>query len=113
MSTAAVPAAWTACLDAFSRELTPQQFVTWIQPLACRHEGSSLRLTAPNRFVLQWVKERFGPRIVTLATSAIGSAVNVEYALADADRQPPPTAPVSAHQPVVTTAVSAPAPVDS
>ncbi len=113
MSTVAVPAAWTACLDAFARELTPQQFVTWIQPLACRHEGASLRLTAPNRFVLQWVKERFGPRIVTLATSAIGSAVNVEYEVAEADRQPVPPAPVSAHQPVVAPVPPAPSPVDS
>src|SRR5690349_13410162 len=106
MSTVAVPPAWTACLDAFARELTPQQFITWIQPLACRHEGSSLRLTAPNRFVLQWVKERFGPRIVTLATTATGSAVNVEYAVAEADRQTVPPAPVSAHQPAVATALS-------
>ena len=64
--------------------MTPQQFVTWIQPLACRDEGGALKLTAPNRFVLQWVKERFGARIVTLATAAAGSPVNVEYAVADA-----------------------------
>ena len=56
MTTAAPPAAWTACLDTFSRELTPQQFLTWIQPLACRDQGNGLRLTAPNRFVLQWVR---------------------------------------------------------
>ncbi len=84
MSSAAYPIAWNACLQAFERELTPQQFVTWIQPLACRDEGGALKLTAPNRFVLQWVKERFGPRIVTLATAAAGSPVNVEYAVADA-----------------------------
>jgi len=99
MSTVATPAAWTACLDAFARELTPQQFLTWIQPLDCRHEGSRLRLTAPNRFVLQWVKERFGARIVAVATAAMGDSVDVEYAVAEADRQARPTAPVSTHQP--------------
>ena len=86
MSSIATPAAWTACLDAFSRELTPQQFLTWIQPLACRHEGSGLTLTAPNRFVLQWVRDRFGPRIVALATQASGEPVNVDYAVADATK---------------------------
>jgi len=61
------PPAWAACLTAFERELTPQQFATWIRPLACANEAGRLRLTAPNRFVLQWVKERFGGRIEALA----------------------------------------------
>lgn len=95
-ATAATPAAWTACLDAFSRELTPQQFLTWIQPLACRHEGSGLTLTAPNRFVLQWVRDRFGPRIVALATEAAGSPMRVEYAVADAAPASPPAPPAPA-----------------
>jgi hypothetical protein len=46
---------WTACLAAFAHELTPQQFATWIRPLACEATGQTLTLTAPNRFVLQWV----------------------------------------------------------
>ncbi|MCC6197824.1 MAG: chromosomal replication initiator protein DnaA [Burkholderiales bacterium] len=95
MSPAATPVAWTACLDAFARELTPQQFLTWIQPLACRDDGHGLELTAPNRFVLQWVKERFGARIVSLATAAQGHPVSVEYAVADA----PPPAPAPAAEP--------------
>jgi chromosomal replication initiator protein len=102
MTIAAPPAAWTACLDAFARELTPQQFLTWIQPLACRNEGDGLRLTAPNRFVLSWVRERFGARIVSLATAAAGNPVRVEYAVADASQAapvaPPGAAPVPASE---------------
>ena len=117
MSTVATPAAWTACLDAFARELTPQQFHTWIQPLDCRHEGKRLRLTAPNRFVLQWVKDRFGARIVAVATDALGVSVDVEYAVAEADRQAPAAAPVNTYQPESGTPIApaspAPAPVDS
>jgi chromosomal replication initiator protein len=77
-------AAWTACLDAFSRELTPQQFTTWIQPLSCEMDGDRLRLIAPNRFVLQWVKERFGNRIEALAREAGGPPLTLEFAVADA-----------------------------
>src|SRR5256885_2157626 len=77
------PPAWTACLLAFERELTPQQFATWIRPLACANEAGRLRLTAPNRFVLQWVKERFGGRIEALARQATGELVAVEFAIAD------------------------------
>lgn len=81
------PSSWQACLDAFSRELTPQQFTTWIQPLACEEEAGDpaiLRLTAPNRFVVQWVRERFGARIVAMASAAVGHPVRVEYAVAEA-----------------------------
>ena len=106
MSSIATPAAWNACLDAFSRELTPQQFITWIQPLACRHEGSGLTLTAPNRFVLQWVRDRFGPRIVALATEASGAPVRVEYAVADGGQ---PAAPPPPPRPVAAPAMSLPA----
>ncbi|MCC7327543.1 MAG: chromosomal replication initiator protein DnaA [Burkholderiales bacterium] len=84
--------AWNACLQAFRNELTPQQFVTWIEPLACRDEGGALTLTAPNRFVLQWVRERFGPRIQSLAAAAAGTPVSVEYAVADATPTPAATA---------------------
>ncbi|HEY3583627.1 MAG TPA: chromosomal replication initiator protein DnaA, partial [Casimicrobiaceae bacterium] len=79
--------AWAACLSAFERELTPQQFATWIRPLACADEQGRLRLIAPNRFVLQWVKDRFGGRIETLARQATGETIAVEFAVADAKTQ--------------------------
>ena len=113
MSSIATPAAWNACLDAFARELTPQQFLTWIQPLACRHEGNGLRLTAPNRFVLQWVKDRFGARIVTLVTEAEGSPVSVEYAVAETPARAPSPAGERPLSPQPALATAAAAPVDS
>ncbi|MEO8485207.1 MAG: chromosomal replication initiator protein DnaA [Betaproteobacteria bacterium] len=77
------PAAWTACLSVFERELTPQQFATWIRPLAVEPGEGSLKLRAPNRFVLQWVKDRFGGRIAALACAAAGSPLAIEYSIAD------------------------------
>jgi len=84
------PPAWAACLSAFERELTPQQFATWIRPLNCAGDCGRLRLTAPNRFVLQWVKDRFGDRIETLAREVAGTTVAVEFAVADAPSVPIP-----------------------
>src|SRR5204862_7543877 len=63
---ATTPPVWGACLAAFQLELTPQQFATWIRPLACADDAGTLKLTAPNRFVIEWVKDRFGSRIVAL-----------------------------------------------
>ena len=93
MHSATLPPAWAACLTAFERELTPQQFATWIRPLACNDEDGRLRLIAPNRFVLQWVKDRFGGRIETLARQATGATVAVEFAVADPSAPPKPQPP--------------------
>ncbi|MGI8896072.1 MAG: chromosomal replication initiator protein DnaA [Casimicrobiaceae bacterium] len=90
----ALSPAWTCCLATFERELTPQQFTTWIRPLTCADEGGTLRLFAPNRFVLQWVKDRFGSRIEHLAREATGAPIHVEFGVADELTQtvalPPP-----------------------
>jgi chromosomal replication initiator protein len=100
--------AWAACLLAFERELTPQQFATWIRPLACADESGRLRLIAPNRFVLQWVKDRFGGRIETLARQATGEAMAVEFAVADASTPAPSKAPVASTTPATPSVASKP-----
>ena len=84
MRIATPPPVWAACLAAFQRELTPQQFATWIRPLACADDAGRLKLTAPNRFVLQWVKDRFGSRIEALVREANGTPVSVDFLLAEA-----------------------------
>jgi len=54
---------WQKCLDRLENELSVQQFNTWIRPLQVIQEDSSLRLLAPNRFVLDWVNQKFFERI--------------------------------------------------
>ena len=54
---------WLDCLKRFEQELTSQQFNTWIKPLKFEADTASLRLIAPNKFVLQWIKDRFLSRI--------------------------------------------------
>ncbi len=48
---------WNQCMSQLEAELPPQQFNTWIRPLQAVEAGSQLRLLAPNRFVLDWVKQ--------------------------------------------------------
>ena len=78
-----VPIFWQRCLDAFRDELTPQQFNTWIRPLALADIDGGYRLMAPNRFVLQWVRERFLARITALAEDADGHPVPITLAIAE------------------------------
>src|SRR6516165_12311397 len=87
------PSFWANCLDAFKHELTPQQFNTWIRPLRLEFSGDSLMLIAPNRFVLQWVKERFAARIEELAATAVGRPLRLALTVADAAERVETVAP--------------------
>jgi chromosomal replication initiator protein len=75
---------WDACLKQFKDELSPQQFNTWIRPLQVRADASSLTLLAPNRFVQNWIRERFLARIEAEATAFFGRAVAVALNVGDA-----------------------------
>jgi chromosomal replication initiator protein len=76
---------WQSCRARLEKELPAQQFNTWIRPLAAdRDEVDALRLVAPNRFVLQWVKDRFLTRIQTLATEHTGKPVRIALGLPEA-----------------------------
>ncbi len=59
---------WQKCLGFLQDELPSQQFNTWIRPLQAEVEGQSLKLLAPNRFVLQWVSDKYLARISELLT---------------------------------------------
>jgi chromosomal replication initiator protein len=72
---------WQACLARFEGELSPQQFKTWIKPLSLTANGQGLVLWVPNRFVLQWVKDRFLSAICTDAAQHFGRPVPIEIAL--------------------------------
>ena len=72
---------WLSCLTHFEKELTAQQFNTWIKPLKFIPEDDSLLLVAPNRFVLQWIKERFLMRIQKMAEQYFSKPVSLVLAL--------------------------------
>jgi len=50
---------WQQCLEQLETQLNAQQFNTWIRPLQAIEENDCLRLLAPNRFVLDFVKQKF------------------------------------------------------
>jgi chromosomal replication initiator protein len=47
---------WSQCIRTLEADLSEQQFNTWIRPLQPVADGALLRLLAPNRFVVDWVK---------------------------------------------------------
>jgi chromosomal replication initiator protein len=89
---------WDGALGALSRELSPQQFKTWIQPLKLlSFDGSERLLTvgAPNRFKLDWIKKTFADRFQELATQYFGGPINVSFVLSVEGSPPSTTAPQS------------------
>src|SRR6185295_9543766 len=86
---------WDACLRRLEQELPAQQFNTWIRPLSpessevTNGDSEILVLSAPNRFVLDLVRERFVSRIERLAAEASGRECGVRLVLARSTEVPP------------------------
>lgn len=80
-------ALWEKCLARLESELPAQQFNTWIRPLQALEDGSGLRLLAPNRFVLDWVSDRFLDQITQVVVDLNGGR-NTAVALEIGTRAP-------------------------
>ena len=76
---------WQKCLVRLENELPEQQFNTWIRPLHAEETAETLRLLAPNQFVLDWVRKHhfdtisrtlhdIGPELATDVQLDIGSS---------------------------------------
>lgn len=86
---------WEKCLGYLQEELPAQQFNTWIRPLkldTSQSTGStttnSVCLLAPNRFVKDWVSDKFLDRIVDIYQQVCGErcAVTVESGVLERER---------------------------
>ena len=100
---------WRACIDRLEQRLTQQQFSTWIRPLQSREDGDTLSLFAPNRFVLDWVRNHYLGMIEELVADVAGRQrpqVRLEIGSSDSGesrkataRPEPATAPRGGRQP--------------
>ncbi len=70
---------WPQCQSQLQTEMPEQQFNTWIRPLVVQpgFEGH-VQLVAPNRFIEDWVKNKFLSRIEELMLQLGGSQVIVD-----------------------------------
>jgi chromosomal replication initiator protein len=59
---------WQRCLSVLQEELPAQQFSMWIRPLQCVIDSNIMTLYAPNRFVLDWVRDKYVNRINELVS---------------------------------------------
>jgi chromosomal replication initiator protein len=84
---------WSHCLAHFERSLNAQQLNTWIKPLVVQVATGSVVVNAPNRFVAQWVRDKFLPQIDILARGFFPEPPDVSLAISDqrapAEKTPP------------------------
>jgi len=88
---------WQHCLNRLGGDIPQQQFNTWIRPLRAEWQESGLVLAAPNRFIRDFVVEKYLPLINTylldvVAPAAAQASITVQGTTSPA---PPPVRPIA------------------
>ena len=68
---------WDICVEQLAAELTTEQLNTWIKPLQVEETVQSILLFAPNRFVKDWVTDRYLDRIQSFYSQHVGGTFQV------------------------------------
>ena len=91
---------WQQCISCLEGEISEQQLNTWILPLQVEQELNTLKLLAPNRFVMDWVRKHFLDRIRELVTSlddsksiSVSLMIGSQARPVDAETVAPPAPP--------------------
>ena len=63
---------WNDCLVTLADQVPDQQYRTWIAPLKLSSESDDIVLIAPNRFIRDFVHDKFYERIVDVVRNALG-----------------------------------------
>ncbi|MGF1642845.1 MAG: chromosomal replication initiator protein DnaA [Thiotrichales bacterium] len=90
---------WQHCARLLESELSDQEINTWIRPLQPIIDKRLIRLFAPNRFVLDWVREHYLHRIGELLLEITGDAA---YRAVLEIGSPPATSTTTSNPPKLT-----------
>ncbi|GAB4297167.1 MAG: chromosomal replication initiator protein DnaA [Desulfuromonadia bacterium] len=62
--------------------LTPQSFTTWIRPIQYRQSNDTqIELSVPNRFILEWVSEKYIQLIQEAITTLAGNRYGIQFTI--------------------------------
>jgi chromosomal replication initiator protein len=88
-----VAAVWHQCLIKLRNELSPDQFNTYVAPLQAVTDGTSLRLLAPNTYVVNWLRKHCLDRIHELMRDGAAGQAPVDVSIDVGTRMAEPPAP--------------------
>ncbi len=69
---------WDRCVEQLAEELTAEQLSTWIRPLQPEIQDKQIWLYAPNRFVKDWVEDRYLDKIRSFYNQMHGGVFRIE-----------------------------------
>ena len=73
---------WSECTEKLEAKLSQEEFNTWIKPLRADINNNDLEISAPNDFVLTYVKENLGQIIENLVNKS-DKSLNVKFKTLD------------------------------
>lgn len=108
---AAEPNCWSRCLRELKADLPENDFNTWIRPLQAVETDRSLRLLAPNRFVVDWLNQHYLKRMLDIVARLDPSlSLSIEVGSRNVSAS---TVPAAEAPPTASTARDAVQPVSS
>ncbi|RYV03634.1 chromosomal replication initiator protein DnaA [Shewanella sp. OPT22] len=102
---------WQQCIGRLQDELSAQQFSMWIRPLQAEMDGETLVLYAPNRFVLDWVRDKYINQINQFFIEQMGNdAPTLRFDIGSKPATKAPASPVTPAPVVASPTVAKPLP---
>lgn len=75
---------WQKVVGLLQQELPTQQFNTWIRPLTHSSDGVALYIYAPNRFICDWVREKYAHRITDIVSESNSFSLKLVFQVSEA-----------------------------
>ena len=73
---------WSECTQKLEAKLSQEEFNTWIKPLKADINNNNLEISAPNDFVLTYVRDNLGQIIENLVNTT-DNTLNVKFKTLD------------------------------
>lgn len=83
---------WDKCLQKLEDDIAERDFHTWVRPLTASNDDKNLVLYAPNRFVVDWIKDNLFDAVLSTAQHFAGNDINVTIRMTESkqDNKPVP-----------------------
>lgn len=92
-------AIWNNCLSKLEHEIPGNDFSTWIRPLQAVESGGQLKLLAPNRFIIDHIKQHFFAIIEDAVNEFSNATLSVHFEIGS-KKTPAIKAPILSRNPV-------------
>ena len=83
---------WNNCLAKLENEIPSSDFSTWIRPLQAVESNGQIKLLAPNRFVLDWVKQHHFAKLEEAIHEFSNGGLSLRLEIGSKNTVAPPTA---------------------